>query len=252
MKRLKFLIIGLLFMAPFGLLGQEAPQMFWVHEDRVKPSMAMEYEKAAKQLVDNCKKHNIQTLGWIATATSDFRYLFVSPISSMADINYDGFKPLQEAMGDEAFGKMFSDMDKCYDSHGDYILMLNNDLTYMPEGMTQTPEGKDYRRFYYIRTTPEKNGMLKEKMKAIRDFYAEKNSKVHYRVYQSGFGTMGNYYLVAIAAEDGVAYETMGEENDAILGEERHELFGEMMNYVTSIDEVSGEMRHDLAYMPQK
>jgi len=252
MKRLKFLIIGLIFMAPFGLLGQEAPQMFWVHEDRVKPSMAMEYEKAAKQLVDNCKKHNIQTLGWIATATSDFRYLFVSPISSMADINYDGFKPLQEAMGDEAFGKMFSDMDKCYDSHGDYILMLNNDLTYMPEGMTQTPEGKDYRRFYYIRTTPEKNGMLKEKMKAIRDFYAEKNSKVHYRVYQSGFGTMGNYYLVAIAAEDGVAYETMGEENDAILGEERHELFGEMMNYVTSIDEVSGEMRHDLAYMPQK
>jgi hypothetical protein len=239
-------------MAPLALIAQEAPQMYWVHEDQVKPSMVMDYEKAAKQLVDNCMKHNIQTLGWITTATNDFRYLYVSPIATMADINYDGFKPLQEAMGEEAFGKMFSDMDKCYDSHGDYILMLNNDLTYMPEGMTQTPEGEDYRRFYYIRTTPEHNGMLKEKMKAIKDFYAEKNSKVHYRVYQSGFGSMENYYLVAIAAKDGVTYETMGDENDAILGEERHQLFGEMMKYVTSIDEVTGEMRPDLAYSPKK
>ena len=170
----------------------------------------------------------------------------------MADITWDGFKPLQEAMGEEAFGQIFSDMDKCYDTHGDYILHLNQELTYMPEGFTQTPEGQDYRRFYYVRTTPEHNGKLKEKMKAIKNFYAEKGSKVHYRVYQSGFGTMGNFYLVAIAAKDGVSYETMGDENDAILGEERHELFGDMMNYITSIEEVTGMMRPDLAYSPQE
>ncbi len=252
MRKLKIWILGVIIAAPLALTAQEAPTMYWVHEDQVKPSMIMEYEKAAKSLADNCKKYNIQTLGWITTATDDHRYLYVSPINSMADINYDGFKPLQEAMGDEAFGQMFTDMDKCYTAHGDYILHLNNELTYMPEGFTQTPEGQDYRRFYYIRTTPEHNGMLKEKMKAIKEFFTEKGSKMHYRVYQSGFGTMGNYYLVAIAAKDGINFETMGEENDAILGEERGQVFGAMMKYVTSVDEVSGMMRPDLAYSPKQ
>ncbi len=246
-------MIGILMAIPMALFAQESvPTMYWVHEDQVKPSMLMEYEKITKDLVENCKKYNIQTLGWITTMTDDHRYLFVSPINSMADISFEGFKPLQEAMGDEAFGKMFSDMDKCYTAHGDYVLHLNEDLTYMPDGFTQTPDGENYRRFYYVRTTPEHNAMLSEKMKAIKDFFVSKNSKVHYRVYQSGFGTMGNYYLVAIAAKDGVSFETMGEENDAILGEERHEVFGDMMKYVTSVDEVTGMMRPDLAYSPEQ
>ena len=252
MKKLKIWILTALFLAPLALTAQEAPKMFWVHEDQVKPSMMMEYEKAAKALVENCQKHNIQTLGWITTQTDDHRYLYVSPINSMADINYDGFQPLMDAMGEEAFGQMFADMDKCYTAHGDYILHLNEDLTYMPDGFTQTPEGQNYRRFYYVRTTPEHNGMLKKKMKAVRDFFEEKGSKVHYRVYQSGFGTIGNYYLVAIASKDGIEFETMGAENDNILGEERVQVFGDMMKYVTSIEEVSGQMRPDLAYSPQQ
>jgi len=251
MRKFKMWILGVLIVAPLALIGQEAPKMYWVHEDRVKPSMMMEYEKSAKALVENCQKHNIQTLGWITTATNDHRYLYVSPISTMADINYDGFKPLQEAMGEDAFGQTFSDMDKCYTEHGDYIIVLNEELTYMPEGFTQTPEGQDYRRFYYIRTTPEHNGKLKEKMKAIKDFYASKGSKAYYRVYQSGFGTMGNYYMVAMASKDGISFETMGEENRSLLGDERHKVFSEMMQYVTSIEEVTGMMRPDLAYSPK-
>ena len=252
MRKLKIWMLGAMVAVPMLLTSQETPTMYWVHEDQVKPSMVMEYEKAATQLVENCQKYNIQTLNWITTSTSDHRYMYVSPISSMSDINYEGFKPLQEAMGDEAFGKMFSDMDKCYTAHGDYILHLNEELTYMPDGFTQTPEGQNYRRFYYVRTTPEHNAMLKEKMKAVRDFFAEKGSKMHYRVYQSGFGTMGNYYLVAIAAKDGVSFETMGDENDNILGEERRQVFGDMMKYVTSMEEVFGMMRPDLAYSPKK
>ncbi len=253
MRKIKIWILGILIAAPMALMGQDdVPKMYWVHEDHVKPSMMQEYEKSVKTIVENCKKHNLQSLQWITTATNDFRYLHVSPINSMADINMSDWKPLQEAMGEEAFGQMFTDLDKSCTSDGDYVLLLNDELTYMPEGFTQTPEGQDYRRFYYVRTTPEHNAKLKEKMKAIKNFYAEKGSKVHYRVYQSGFGTMGNYYLVAIAAKDGVSYETMGDENDAILGEERHELFGAMMEYVTTIDEVSGMMRPDLAYSPQQ
>lgn len=251
--KINFLIV-LLLILPLGLLqGQEesSTQAFWVHEDQVKPSMVQDYEKMAKDLVTNCKEHNIQGLNWITTVTSDFRYLYVTPIKSMTDINYDGYGPLKEKMGDESFNKLFDAMDECYDTHGDYVLLMDKDLSYMPDGLTQTPEGQDYRKFYYVRTTAANNAKLKEKLMAIKEFYQEKGSKVHYRVYRSGFGTMGNYYMVAVAAKDAVSFETMGGENAALLGDERQKVFADMMQYVTSLEEVTGTMRHDLAYTPE-
>ncbi|WP_420602207.1 hypothetical protein [Flagellimonas sp.] len=231
---------------------EKTTQAFWVHEDQVKPSMLMEYEKAAKELVDNCKKHDIKTLGWLASQTDDFRYLFVSPISSMADISYDGFKPLREKMGADAFDKMFSDMDKCYSSHGDYVLILDHDLSYMPDGMTQTPEGQDYRRFFFLHTTPGDLNDLTAAIKDVKKMYEEKGSKSHYRIYRSGFGNVGNYFMVAVASKDGISYETQGAANDKLLGPEAQEVFGKAMKYVTKMEEVSGRIRPDLTYSPSE
>ena len=90
MNKFKILFISMLLMLPCVLMAQDIPTMYWVHEDRVKPAMMMEYEKLQKELVENCKKHNIDGLRWISTSTSDQRYLYVSPINSMSDINYDG------------------------------------------------------------------------------------------------------------------------------------------------------------------
>ncbi|TAI49227.1 hypothetical protein [Flagellimonas allohymeniacidonis] len=249
-----WLILALLILTfTYPAYGQEkTTQMFWVHEDRVRPSMLMDYESSAKTLVDNCQKHGVETLSWITTSTDDFRYLYVSPINSMADISFEGFGPLREKMGAEAFDKMFADMDKCYTSHGDYVLTLDTELSYMPEGITQTPEGEDYRRFYYLKTTPEHVSAMAEAMKGVKNMFADKGAKTHYRVYRSGFGNMENYFMVAVAAKDGAHFETRSDENDALLGEERHAVFGKVMQYVTSMEEITGQMRPDLAYSPTK
>lgn len=250
-KRLFLAVLSIAFS--FSAFAQEKTiQAYWVHEDRVKPSMLMEYEKVTKELVENCKKHEIKTLGWIASQTDDFRYMFVSPINSMADISYEGFGPLREKMGAEAFDKMFADMDKCYTAHGDYTLVLDKELSYMPNGITLTPEGQDYRRFYFLHTTPENVAPMTEAMKAVKKMYEEKESKQHYRMYRSGFGNMGSYFMVAVAAEDGIDYETMGAENDELLGESAKVVFGNVMKYVTKMEEVSARMRPDLAYAPNE
>lgn len=227
-------------------------QAFWVHEDRVKPSMVMEYEKVSKEFTDQCKKHNIQTLAWISTQSDDFRYLFVSPIDSLSDITKanKGFGTLREKMGEDAFDKLFDDMDDCYDSHGDYVLVLDKSLSYMPDGITQTPEGQDYRRFIYLHTTPSGMSGMKEGMQAVKKMFEEKGSKTHYRIYRSAFGNMGSFYMVAIAAKDGVTYEQMSVENEKLLGPEAQAVFGKVMKHVTKMEEVSGRMRPDLAYSP--
>ncbi len=237
-------------VAPFLVTAQEEAKLFWIHEDVVKPSMLMEYEKSAKELAEKCKEYNIDGVSWITSSTDDFRYLYITPINSMADINSKGFDKLREKMGAEAFGNMFSAMDKCYTKHGSYVLALDTNLTYMPDGITQTPEGQDYRKFYYLYTTPENFATLGEKLAKVKEFYQSKGSKSHYRIYRSGFGTMSDYYLVAVAAKDAIEFEQNSSNNEALLGEDSGPVFAEVMKYVTKMDVVSGTMRPDLAYSP--
>ena len=244
--------LTLLMVVPFLLSAQDDDKypMYWVHEDKVMPSMVAEYEKAAKMLTDKCQEYNVDIPGWITTSSMDSRYLYVSKIKSLADITFEGMGELREKMGAEAFDQMFADMNKCYTAHGDYVITMDKDLTYMPEGITQTPEGEDYRKFYYLHSTPAKIGKLREKMLAIKELYQNKGSKISDRVYRSGFGTMGDFYMVAIASKDAVSYEVNGAANDKLLGEEAKPLFAEVMKYVTKLEQVTGAMRPDLAYTP--
>ncbi len=253
MKTLKKTILtaALILLLPLAGIAQESSmKSFWIHEDVVKPSMVMEYEAVCKELVSNMKKYNITEADFIVSTLSGSRYLYVGGISNMADLDKKVFSTLAEKMGGDAMSDLFKRMDKCYDIEHDYVIHLDSDLSYMPSGMTQTPEGKNYRKFHYLYITPENRDMVKEKMKAIKALWASKNSKVEYRVYKSGFGTKGEFYMVAVAAKDAVDYAVSAKENQDLLGEEGKKIMGELYKNLLKYEEYVGEMRPDMAYSP--
>ncbi len=234
-----------------SIYGQEkTTQAYWVHEDVVKPSMVGEYETICKELTENLKKHNIQEVSTIVTSTADSRYLWVSSIENMADIDRPIFATLAEKMGEAAMTALFDRMDKCYNIEQNYVIHLDKELSYMPGGITQTPEGQNYRKFHYLHYAPENRAMIKEKMKSIREMFEQKGSKVDYRVYRSGFGTRGEFYMVAVAAKDAVSYASNAMTNDALLGEDGNKMMGELFSSLLKYEEFIGRMRPDMAYSP--
>ena len=96
---------------------------------------------------------------------------------------------MAKAIGDE-FGGKCNRFNKCYDSHGSYIITMDEELTDMPDGSSQTQEGQNYRKYIYLYYTPENHAKLKEGMKAVKEMFASKESKEHYRIYRSGFDIM--------------------------------------------------------------
>ncbi len=253
MKAIKNLLFTALLVIISLMNGQaqnaDRYQSYQIHEDVVLPSMVGEYEAVAKEFMNNVKKYNMPEMKWITTQTNDFRYLYVSPISKMADLdNNKGWIALRDGMGADSMTALFTRMGKCYDVHFDYILNLDKELSYMPGGITQTPEGQDYRRFYYLYTTPQNEVKLAENMKAVKDLFQKKGSKMEYRVYRSGFGVKEEYYMVAIAAKDGITFETIDADNNKLLGADADKIFGDMMKYVSKFEEVTGRMRPDLAW----
>ena len=232
----------------FTINFSQAQKRYQVHVDNVKPSMVGEYEKISKQFLEACKKHNPQT-SWITATTSDFRYMWVSPMENFAELDKDPFSDMSKAMGDD-WGKIFEDYNKCYDSHSDFIITLSESLTYMPEGISQTQEGQNHRKYYYIYFTPENTKTVYDGMKGVKDMFASKGSKEYYRVYRSGFGNPENYYLVAISSKDEVDAATRGKANEELLGDGRHEVFGKLMQGVSRMEEYTGAIRPDLGYKP--
>ena len=208
------------------------------------------YEEAAKELVENMKKYNVQGTSWISVNLSDFRYLYVTPIENMAALDSNGMAPLFEGMGQEAASAMFAKMNGCYDRHSDYILYLVNGLSYQPSGIDQTPEGQNYRKFFYLYTSPEKVGDLGEALQGVKKMFEEKESKVHYRVYRSGFGSPKDFFMVAVASADPVDDATKAKANQELMGDAAQAVFGKVLEHTTSWEEFSGYMRPDLAYSP--
>ncbi len=252
MRTLRTGLLAVLFLIASQMRAQSTEmQAFWVHEDHVKPAMVDEYEAVGKKLVDNLKKYNIQDESWITAQTDDLRYLYVGALENMADLDRQLFKSLGEQMGEEAMGSIFSEMDNYYSKHFNYIIYMDPSLSYMPEGITQTPEGQNYRKFFYLHTTPANRSKLATAMKGIKDLYTSKGSKVNYRVYRSGFGAPNDFFMVAIAAPDAVTYEQNSVSNQALMGTDAKPAFDKVMEYVTKMEVVPGRMRPDLAYSPE-
>jgi hypothetical protein len=121
----------------------------------------------------------------------------------------------------------------------------------MPEGISMTQDGQNYRKWFYIYFTPSNAAKVREGMKAVKDLYTAKDSKEFYRIYRNGFGTSEDFYLVAVSAKDEIDSATKSKENDAVLGPDSWDTFSKVMNYASRFEEYSGEMRPDLAYAPK-
>ncbi len=233
-----------------SLAQSEKNQAYYVHEDQVKPSKLHDYNLVSKDFKEACKKHNLQDISWQVASTNTGRFFNISPIENMAELDKNVMAPLAEKMGEEAFRDIFKRYNECYDKHGDYVIYLNKELTYMPEGISTTTEGQNYRKWHFLHVTPNNIQNLKGKLKELKALYTEKGSKEYYRIYHNGFGSMGDYYLAVVSAVDAEDYAKKSKENETLLGEEGKKLFDEVFSYVLKYETETGQMHPDLAYNP--
>lgn len=256
MKTLKIslLLMAILLSVPQQLFAQEDSnsQAYWVHEDPVYPAKVSDYEEYCTTLASKCKEYNIQEANWFTISTNDLKYFHVSPIQNMADLDKSRFSVLQDKMGEDDFNKLFDGFDECYDTHIDYIIHLDHELSYMPGEITPLQEGLNYREldFYYV--TPQNFDKFVELAKEFKALFVKKKSKEYFRVYRSGFGAPAQYLMVATSAANAEDFARIKNENKILLGAERDRLFDELMKLIIRTETLTGYMRMDLSYSPSK
>ncbi len=254
MKTIKLLaLIMCCSMFTFNMQSHEESryQKYVIHMDPVKPSMLSEYEKTAAKFVKMCKDNNYAQ-DWMTLTTEDNEYHYISAMNNFAELDENPMASLREKVGAEEFGKVFNDFDKCYDKHTDYVLSLDKELSYMPDGMKTMIEGENYRENTKYYFAPADMDKAVEVAKAFKKFYSENNMGMHYRLYRSGFGTDGTYFLVAVAAKDAMDMERKNAEARKVMGPKAEELFGNLNKILLKTETIRGWMRPDLSYVASK
>lgn len=252
MKTIKqtLLTATLLLVTTFTLNAQN--QMFTIHADYVKPSMEKEYVATSKEYVEACKKHNLQNADFTTIRLDNGTYLSFESIANMAALDNDTAAPLAEKMGKDNYQALLARFNKCYDRHGSYVITRLENLTYMPEGATAAQEGNNYRKYHYLYVTPSTAASVGAKIKAIKDLYVKKGSKMYFRTYHSGYGTLGEYFLIAVSAKDEQSHAIQAEENDKLLGDEINPLMDDLIQSVSRYDPMTGYIRTNLSYTATK
>ena len=253
LKTALLITLFLVFLLNFAIAqNNDKNQAYWIHEDRVKPSMVEEYKQITKDLVAACKKYNIQEANWLTFNQDDHTYLHVTPIEKFADLDVNVFSTLGEKMGNDEMRVLFERYNSCFDEHGDYVLYLDKELSYMPDGISLVTEGKSHRTFYYNYVTPSNIKNFVEVRKKMKKLFTKYNSKIHHIVYKSGFGVMGTYYLVVGSDINPAERGKNMHENFKIMWEEYKPLDIEIRKYTLREDEKTGWFIRSMSYIPKK
>lgn len=226
-------------------------QHYRIHVDHVYPSNSEAYKKISKKLVDLAKENKEKDV-WNVLWTNDNRVISIAPVNGWADLGNPFMANTLVKLGDKKFEEIFEEFDKHYDKHNDYIITLMTNLSYMPDGINTTPEGKNYRNNLVMYHKARDRHKIAEIAEKFKDLYTKKGSKFHYRVYFSGFGNEESYVMVARAAESALEYEKQAEANRQLMGEDARKLWDELMQYITNIEYVEGNMMPELSYNPSK
>lgn len=243
----KYLLAIILFI-PIHSSAQD--QILWVHEDKVKPAMASEYIKINKELVEACKKHNLQNADWSTIRLGNGSFLNIAQLKNMAELDADPFAVLAEKMGKENLQKIWAGYPKCYDQHGSYIVTHKKDLSYMPGNVNL--KDYTYAKFHYFYVKPINSKAAAEKIKAIKTLYESKKVKEYFDVYKSGFGTMEEYYVAVVWSKDEMSYLKTSEETEKLLGEDGYKVVNDLYLLSDRYETLDGYEHPELGYTAKK
>ncbi|MFQ5770050.1 MAG: hypothetical protein ACE5HX_05915 [bacterium] len=250
------LLVGLVLnLWAFSILAQEEEpksQLYFIHEDVVKPSMVSKYEEAVKGVVAKLTENNMTSLSHVVAMSEDFHYSFIAQIENMADLDKSPWKELEKKIGEEAMKAMWKGYEGTYYKHHSFLVRLRPDLSYTPETTSEESEEMNFRHWSFYYVNPDKWNEAREISKEWVALFKSKKIPTGYRMYTGGIGTEVPLYIVVQWAKNAAEFYAQAAKNDELLGEEGEALGAKTMAITRKFEQKNGWIRPDLSYMPEE
>jgi len=247
-------LAALLLPAAAAAQEDEGPQMFFVHQEHVKPSMIGDYEAAA---VDWMKLMSGSAaakdkITYYAYSGPQIGFVYVLPIddfSHFSDIG-DAFDAVAEEVGapwKEAGDRSNTATD--YFESGFYV--HRPDLSYEPANPRLSEEEAQMVHWDFWYALPDKTDDLEAVAKEFVELYTSKGLDTGWNVYQAITGGDLPLYVVSVLARNEADFHANEARLNELAGAEAEKLGMKALKAARRVEPFIGWFRPDLSY-PQE
>lgn len=237
----------------FTLFAQQeappAPRLFFVHEEIAKPSMIAEYEKGSKEFGALMRGANI-AFHYDAISSDDFRYYYLIPLKSFADVDRMMHMFMVEApqkIGVQKFTEFMQRAGNTMESTTEWIVVQRNDISYMPAKPRLKMEEATWGRYDYYYLKPGMETMVDQISNEWKAAFAAANLPDGFTIYQAVIGADLPLVVVETRGKDPADIAVNDAKNMAALGEKGQALQAKTMATVRKFESRYGRVRPDLS-----
>jgi len=254
MKRLSLAALCVLFSLSAYAADPPKSQLFLIHEETVNPSMVTQYEGATRDLVKAFADKKVTSPTFIVNTymTSDFHYLYITPIANWAQMDTvsKDWMSAPEIVGKDRWLDLMKRGSGAMTSYDEAVASRRDDLSYQPENPRLKMEEMPFARvdYYYL-----KPGTEEQAEQVARDYVALfKAKKVPdgFTIYMAMSGHDLPLLVAVIPAKSPADFAATDERTAAALGDALRNLQGRAMSLTRRIEHKDSWFRPDLSFMP--
>ncbi|HJW94140.1 MAG TPA: hypothetical protein VJ901_11030 [Thermoanaerobaculia bacterium] len=253
MKRLSLaVLVTVISLAAFAAEPPK-PQLYSLYEEVVNPSMMTQYEGATKDLVKALGEKKLTSASFVVNTymTSDFHYLYMTPIASWAQLDTidNDWRELKEKIGAERWTDIQKRGNGAMSSYDSAIIARRDELSYRPETPRLPEEREPFARleFYYLKPGAEEQA--EQVAKDYVTLFKEKKIADGFSIYTALSGHDLPVLVAVIPAQSPADFAAADERNTAALGDALRTLQGRAMSLTRRIERKDVWFRPDLSYM---
>ena len=243
-------------LLPAGAAAQEAdePQMFFVHQEIVKPSMIAEYEAAAVDWMELLKGSEVAKgkIEFNAFSGPQVGYVYVVPIDDFADFGEFGnsFETVAQSLG-EAWREAGARSDAAVAQYESGFYIHRPDLSYEPANPRLAEGEAPFVHWDFWYAIPGKTEDLEGVAKEFVELYTSKGLDTGWNVYQAITGGDLPLYVVAVGARDEADFHANEARLNELVGAEAEALGMKALKFARRVEPMVGWSRPELSF-PQE
>jgi len=254
MKRLSLAALGVLFSLSAYAADPPKPQLFLVHEETINPSMMTQYEGSTKDLIKAFADKKMTSPSFMVNTfmTTDFHYLYLTPITNWAQIDsvWKDWMTAGDTVGKDKWGDIMKRGSAAMVSYDDAVAARRDDLSYMPENPRLKMEEAPFARVDYYYLKPGTEQQAEQIAKDYVALFKEKKIPDGFTIYMAMSGHDLPLLVAVIPAKSPADFAATDERTNAALGDALRALQGRAMAITRRIEHKDSWYRPDLSYMP--
>ncbi len=243
---------------PAGALAQEqesgTPQMFFVHQEVVKPAMISEYEAAAVDFVAMLGESSeaAEKLQFEAFSGPQIGYLYVIPVDGFAGFGEvsGAFESIAESFG-ERWKEVGARSDAAVERYESGFYVHRSDMSYQPETPRLAEDEVRFVHWDFWYAIPGKAEALEEVAREFVALYKSKSLDTGWNVYQAVTGNDLPLYVVAVGARNEADFHANEARLNELAGKEAEALQQKALKSARRVEPMVGWMRPDISFPSQ-